>query len=518
MVEVVHRYNEAILAPDPLWPAEAVRHAFGSTGQGPVPFSEFAKYHLATETLTPDALKQARNVVDQLAPVGANPKTRELLQCLYNEGTTLSHLLGEHALTTKYPNLTPAEIQKGIEHFGSLEKFAGYAHIRHFLNASVAVTKFEYLRDAHLLNEQDAQKGLEVIKRELDAAGHNGITRLIAAHPDVVEHFHADTRPITVSFARGEETHGIPKLSSKTRSAYINDELRYADEISTHSPEIAERYKAKAYTHAAGEEYITQQKMKMELLQGIAAEKPIFANRQQSPQALVQEVAESMMQGTAEAEMHGAIKAGDEFVHRYGLAFLDPKFIDTLEQKGHMTPATLATVDWAIHAGGTSFRLPHIRGRSQATPQEPLHATERPALAAPVSGVSQESTEIQTQKKTPAITEAGPNPSATPQEKASATSRPPSSNGTGKAAETLDSEASTQAAHVSGWKLAGSALFGLAVIDGLTNLRVQDDKEKDKKKISFGRVIETSIGVAGLAATWLMKDSMLTKVTNNLKR
>lgn len=89
----------------------------------------------------------------------------------------------------------------------------------------------------------------------------------------------------------------------------------------------------------------------------------------------------------------------------------------------------------------------------------------------------------------------------TDKQKASPPSEPPNIK------SAADSALPTAKGHA--WlRIGGTALFGAVAIDGITHLYTKDE-HTDEKRISFGRVTEIAVGVAGVAAAWMLKDKTI---------
>ncbi len=75
----------------------------------------------------------------------------------------------------------------------------------------------------------------------------------------------------------------------------------------------------------------------------------------------------------------------------------------------------------------------------------------------------------------------------------------------------------TSGAHT-GTRFAVAGIAGMAVLDGLTNLREPDGQDKGQGKIRFGRVVEVGLGAAALMAAWACKDATIGRLLPKMGR
>lgn len=517
MVQQLYNFYNNILAENPLWPAETVRKILGGSPENPSTFSNVADFYTSLKDVIPKEMNSAVGVLDSLAPADNPPGIRRFLSHLYDEGVALTSVLGEDAILAKYPSFDKAKIAEGIKQFGDLEKFSGYLHIRRFFDLAVEGNKLEYLRDSGLPHEL-VEKGLKEIRLNLDESGYHGIHRLLAENPSIKQRYLADISHINVKYALGKETHGITTESSKTRAGYLSQELKHVQETLAHSPQIAEEYKSRSYLHAAGEHYLNQASSMVNFHTDCENIKPLFANRQYTPQKFIQEITSNLASGASDKQLNLAVKSGNEFLHRYGMAFLDPVFVNKLVDSNAISQETLRAVDWMIHGGNSNLVVPHIRSAILNTTEvKPTVLNEKPALPAP-----------EAQKKTSPIEGTGSSESKSSSYHSSGETTKEGAAGQSKSAE-WRAESKSSNYHSSGeatkemlagqskftgLRAGGSAIFGIALIDGLIHLKNEEsqDRENKSKKVSYSRVFETCIGAAGIAACWLLKDSVIKQV------
>lgn len=423
---------------------------------------------------------------DEVLKRGCVPEPlQKLITAIYEEGEILASVFGEDMARVKFPGLSPEALSAQIKAFGSLGNLIGFQHVKEFFDVAREQLRLDLFREDGLITQDEFNRGMAATHEKLLQGAHYGVH----THPSLVKLLMEDTRPVTVTRARGNFYPLMPSKTSYTRAAYIASERDYLNEKSHMSAAEKAYHMEDSFHEAMGERYWTASKNKWdEIRSGDGWRKILDSLKSNGITKSSAELRAAMCSAPYTKAVQDAQKA---FIGKYGFALLDPQITAEMERSGRYSPAFWDELDRGMHAltGSRTPFAPHVtEAAMRAGAQRDIATDWRPTQPPPPLPSHGETA----QKKTPSD---GKLP------------RLQGPSGASSAAEAAEG-----AGRFTGGRLAFSAIGGLAIWDGLAHLRSspRDGSNKEapdsEKKVSFGRVCEVAIGATLLAASWLTKD------------
>lgn len=174
-----------------------------------------------------------------------------LVRLFYDEGYALGEALGPIAAKTKMVGQQVPGDKKAADAVGK-------QHVAQAFSIIARLSHLESLRDLGNVPDIKYRAVLDGLQNELDRLGFNGIHRMIAANPEMLNRLMQDKSHITVPFSRGQSVKDIPALSDMTRAAYLNAEEAFAREQESSrifTPSAVQKYIEQSYYFALGDSY-----------------------------------------------------------------------------------------------------------------------------------------------------------------------------------------------------------------------------------------------------------------------
>lgn len=491
-------------ANNPLWAMQAVRAATYQDApvstmvlDGIVRKLEDYSGQMRAGNLNPDVFKRA----DDVLKLGSVPEPlKKLITALYDEGVELSKVFGNEIAAVKLKSADAQAVTEEIKRFGNVHNMVGFHHIKEFFDAARQQSQAALFHEERLMSKAQFDAVVSQTNELLHDQGHYGVHHAVAAHPSLATFLSKDTRPITVDYAKSRATHGVGSISNYTRTAYLKSEQSHAAPLGEH----AASYVDSSLHTAMGADYINSHSAKWQNVRALTSHYEANEAVIAKPNAVLKDL---MVSKGLQTNITAMFDARKDFIGKHALALLDPKTAAALGKAGTYDKDFWGAIDEGMHnvIGSPDRFAPHINAMANG---EAPHAapTAKPAI------------------ETPAL----PKPDSEPTQKKTAgqgaSSKPSSHSPTeSSASHSLTTEARAEAktaksalGNMTAGRAAATGIFGLAVVDGIAHLRdkpTESNAENNKEgAIRFGRVLEISVGVAGIAAAWLTKNHQLEKL------
>jgi len=417
----------------------------------------------------------------------------DLIHRIYDEGYALAESLGPELTERLIGTPQFSEVlRSGTPHQKPFADALGRHHVLRFFDVAVKGNHLEGMYELGGLPLDRYNAAKESLIGEMDRVGLNGIHRVFASNPQLLQALEADIQPVTVPFAKGKPTHGVPVISNMTRSAYLRGERTYVQEaLSTHvlTAEQAASYMDRAYHYALGQGYMNAVEARSEAIKPLMLLYEANSERLLTPtrsylQSITGTFANSPSEESYLAEKWVTIKHGftlqDPATEALGKPIKEAIYL--AKNASHSTHGASAAGAHTSDAGEHSDGKKKITGPSASAQQGAESSVVRPTQTTNQSYYPSETT-------------------------------PPAAK----------AEVKTSNLGV-GSKLALTGAFSFLLYDGLNNIYQKDKKsdlkttDQSQRSISFNRVVETAVGIVGIIGTWAYKSKTGLETASKLFR